>query len=265
MLKIEKKPFLPHWRFSYIFQFVDKSCWGFFKNSQIIKPQIRKLYLRKTQGGFRGAKYCQFKSQHHLPQNFSTFFIPYRVYMLGYSFDSMRQREYAVFKDWFGRFYYRPAFDFFYPGVAFKGYFDFYYQACESYYMVNALPITFIPINTSLSYIYNTINNYPQYALGVGCVAWRRKRLRQARLIYVSLPSTKRKLFEKTRLCFFSTISHYRLDEQFFGAWRLKTQLFKKLQVRGVAKNPVDHPNGGRTKAKQPEKSPWAWVAKKQR
>jgi len=26
--------------------------------------------------------------------------------------------------------------------------------------------------------------------------------------------------------------------------------------VRGVAKNPVDHPNGGRTKAKQPELSP---------
>jgi len=24
-----------------------------------------------------------------------------------------------------------------------------------------------------------------------------------------------------------------------------------------VAKNPVDHPNGGRTKAKQPERSPW--------
>ncbi len=26
--------------------------------------------------------------------------------------------------------------------------------------------------------------------------------------------------------------------------------------------NPVDHPNGGRTKAKQPEKTPWGWVAK---
>jgi len=26
--------------------------------------------------------------------------------------------------------------------------------------------------------------------------------------------------------------------------------------VRGVAMNPVDHPNGGRTKAKQPELSP---------
>ena len=29
-----------------------------------------------------------------------------------------------------------------------------------------------------------------------------------------------------------------------------------------MAMNPVDHPNGGRTKAKQPEKSPWGWIAK---
>lgn len=33
--------------------------------------------------------------------------------------------------------------------------------------------------------------------------------------------------------------------------------------VRGVAMNPVDHPNGGRTKVNKPEKSPWGWVAKK--
>lgn len=27
--------------------------------------------------------------------------------------------------------------------------------------------------------------------------------------------------------------------------------------VRGVAQNPVDHPNGGRTKTNKPERSPW--------
>ena len=35
-----------------------------------------------------------------------------------------------------------------------------------------------------------------------------------------------------------------------------------KSKVRGVAMNPVDHPNGGRTKSPTPEKSPWGWVAK---
>jgi ribosomal protein L2 len=29
--------------------------------------------------------------------------------------------------------------------------------------------------------------------------------------------------------------------------------------------NPVDHPNGGRTKTVQPERSPWNWVAKQKK
>ncbi len=32
--------------------------------------------------------------------------------------------------------------------------------------------------------------------------------------------------------------------------------------VRGVAKNPVDHPHGGRTKSNQPERTPWGRIAK---
>jgi ribosomal protein L2 len=35
-----------------------------------------------------------------------------------------------------------------------------------------------------------------------------------------------------------------------------------KPVVRGVAKNPVDHPHGGRTKTNSPERTPWGKVAK---
>lgn len=37
----------------------------------------------------------------------------------------------------------------------------------------------------------------------------------------------------------------------------------RKSKVRGVARNPVDHPHGGRTKTNQPEVSIWGWVAKR--
>ena len=37
----------------------------------------------------------------------------------------------------------------------------------------------------------------------------------------------------------------------------------KKSKNRGVARNPVDHPHGGRTKSNSPEVSPWGWVTKK--
>lgn len=33
-------------------------------------------------------------------------------------------------------------------------------------------------------------------------------------------------------------------------------------RVRGIARNPVDHPNGGRSNSPSPSRSPWGWVAK---
>lgn len=37
----------------------------------------------------------------------------------------------------------------------------------------------------------------------------------------------------------------------------------KSVKTRSIAKNPVDHPNGGRTPGKSPKKTPWGLIAKK--
>lgn len=48
------------------------------------------------------------------------------------------------------------------------------------------------------------------------------------------------------------------------GCAKKTTKQYKKvLKVRGVAMNPVDHPNGGRANTKQPLKNPWGRIAKK--
>jgi ribosomal protein L2 len=49
-----------------------------------------------------------------------------------------------------------------------------------------------------------------------------------------------------------------RNDNLFNNRVRFKmfSQGHNKVTVRGVAKNPVDHPNGGRSKTKQPLKTP---------
>ena len=39
--------------------------------------------------------------------------------------------------------------------------------------------------------------------------------------------------------------------------------LVKKPNVRGVARKPVEHQDGGRTKTNQPEVSIWGWIAKR--
>ena len=55
------------------------------------------------------------------------------------------------------------------------------------------------------------------------------------------------------------------LLKRFSRMSKASNSLYKgfKPKVRGVAMNPVDHPNGGRTKTNQPEKSAWGWIAKK--
>ena len=59
--------------------------------------------------------------------------------------------------------------------------------------------------------------------------------------------------------------TNFRITELTEGKWGFGFYKTKKIKVRGVAMNPVDHPNGGRTKTVQPEKSPWNWVAKKKK
>jgi large subunit ribosomal protein L2 len=60
-----------------------------------------------------------------------------------------------------------------------------------------------------------------------------------------------------------------RVSNRFFKYTRYgsaKASIKKKkkiISVRGVAMNPVDHPNGGRSNTKQPLKNPWGKIAKK--
>ena len=45
-------------------------------------------------------------------------------------------------------------------------------------------------------------------------------------------------------------------------SFKMYKHVLKKVTVRGIAKNPVDHPNGGRSNTKQPFKTPWGLIAK---
>lgn len=50
--------------------------------------------------------------------------------------------------------------------------------------------------------------------------------------------------------------------KQYFGK-ASSIYMNRSLQVRGVAKNPVDHPHGGRTRGKMTFLTPWGLIAKK--
>jgi large subunit ribosomal protein L2 len=76
-------------------------------------------------------------------------------------------------------------------------------------------------------------------------------------LILIKLPSDHIYHFIKTVRCFIGKNYNFLVNKFIEGKWGFSLHKKKKINVRGVAMNPVDHPNGGRTKAKQPEKSPW--------
>lgn len=82
------------------------------------------------------------------------------------------------------------------------------------------------------------------------------KAKKTVKLILVKLPSEKHYLFMAGTRCFIGKNTNFFTNKYIEGKWGNSLHNTKMLTVRGVAMNPVDHPNGGRTKAKQPEKSP---------
>lgn len=82
-------------------------------------------------------------------------------------------------------------------------------------------------------------------------------------LVKVTLPSKQVKVFSGWCFCILgrnsNTVNRFLRP----GKAGVLRYFAKKPKVRGVARNPVDHPHGGRTKTNQPEVSIWGWIAKR--
>ena len=107
------------------------------------------------------------------------------------------------------------------------------------------------------------VNNKYSYASSNGTFCQINENYEDLGLALVSLPSGKEKMIAS--YIFSSLGKCYNEDYNLTNpgkAGNLKIRGLKS-RVRGVAKNPVDHPHGGRTKTNKPEVSPWGWIAKK--
>lgn len=76
------------------------------------------------------------------------------------------------------------------------------------------------------------------------------------------LPSKKKIYLNCYNLCTIGRSANLFFKYSILGNSKWLHLTKKKPTVRGVAKNPVDHPHGGRTKTVKPEVSPWGWVTK---
>lgn len=77
------------------------------------------------------------------------------------------------------------------------------------------------------------------------------------KLFLIKLPSKKKLLFDYFVLGFLGRSSNIFCKYVFFASFKQKKLIKKhKFSVRGVAQNPIDHPNGGSSKVKKPFLTP---------
>ncbi len=98
-------------------------------------------------------------------------------------------------------------------------------------------------------------------ASGTHCLKLRAEK--SEKLIKVKLPSSTIKFFSTDFMCFIGKNLQAHNNYRVTGKAGININKGIRQTVRGVAMNPVDHPNGGRTKSCSPELSPWGWIAKK--
>lgn len=148
------------------------------------------------------------------------------------------------------------------------------------YYNITTLPPSYyfllnIPVPLGFNnYIYYFIYSYYYYSL-----IWQKKKFATSagtflkllyfdnieKLCFVKLPSNKIKVINFFGYVYVGRNSNIYINKIIKGGFFSKHLSFKQCShsTRGISKNPVDHPNGGRTNTKNPKKTPWGLIAKK--
>lgn len=127
----------------------------------------------------------------------------------------------------------------------------------KAFYLGSLVTVDLLPFNLFISSLNNFTNSKRTFAKASGTYATKLKAKKTVKLTLVKLPSALTYFFLKDTVCIIGKNYNFFNNKFIEGKWGFSLRTTKHLVVRGVAMNPVDHPNGGRTKAKQPEKSPW--------
>lgn len=177
----------------------------------------------------------------------------------GFGYSKLPQREFVYIKTLYNTTKLVIANPCFYPGFILKNFLtinNFKHLAAQ------IVPLNIVPLNIQISMVFNILNKKATFAKSSGTFATKRKLDKKTKLFFIILPSKQQQLLAKHVYCTLAPNINLLLHKRVEAKWGTFLSTRKHIVVRGVAQNPVDHPNGGRTKAKQPELSPWGWIAK---
>lgn len=179
--------------------------------------------------------------------------------VLNFGYSKLPQREFVYVKTLYSVTKLMINNPCFYPGFILK---NFLTITNLKQLTAQIVPLVLVPLNVPISLVFNILNKKPTFAKSSGTYATKRKLDKKTKLFFIILPSKQQQLLPKHIYCTLAPSVNLLLHKRVEGKWGTYFTTRKNIAVRGVAQNPVDHPNGGRTKAKQPELSPWGWIAK---
>ncbi|KAG4137497.1 hypothetical protein ERO13_D07G075350v2, partial [Gossypium hirsutum] len=119
----------------------------------------------------------------------------------------------------------------------------------------NFLPLTDMPLGTTIHNIEITLGRGGQLARAAGAVA--KLIAKEGKSATLKLPSGEVRLISKNCLATVRQVRNVGVNQKSLGRAGSKCWLGKRLVVRGVVMNPVDHPHGGgEGRAQLVEKNP---------
>lgn len=243
----KKKYITPTTRFASVVNILDQSkvtYRQFFKHKRLIN-QSRKIF-----------------SKNHQISPITSMGVNYASVVESYSYNKKPYKLMLNVKSIYNHITVLPGMDGSLPGRSvFNMTKDFYFN--KTFYLGSSVTVDLLPYHLFISSINNYYNSKNTFAKASGTFAIKLKAKKTVKLILVKLPSEVTYFFLKNTKCFIGKNFNFFNNKFIEGKWGFSIHKTKTIAVRGVAMNPVDHPNGGRTKTKQPEKSPWGWVAKK--
>lgn len=209
-----------------------------------------------------------FKHKHNryhktlLPQQKHSPDLKYKIIGFLYTFFCINlaqtQKRYkAVYKTNNGVFLITPLMD----CVGFLNKCTVYKNAFRFYLPLSTGSIVFLHQIKLLFLLSNVGNFKPKYAVSQG--TYIRVLNLTVRFCATKLPSGLKKTFSLNNNAILGRNSGIYTNKQYLGKASTQHQKLNKIIVRSCAKNPVDHPNGGRTRGKQKFKTPWGKIAKK--
>lgn len=150
---------------------------------------------------------------------------------------------------------------------------NFFFKKYMKYHIFKRLKFDFFRDLMQRMYIFIFDMNYKffglqnktnTYAVSAGTFCFIKNKNFLTKLLFVKLPSKKCLFFDFMCLATVGRVSNIYSMYTVYGSFSKKNNLkCSGSKVRGIAKNPVDHPNGGRSKIKQPFKNPWGCIAKR--